>query len=504
MLLRADKKYALNSITRVSNRLGVLFLSIWFSSFVLAGYPCTAQPQEPAEGATATPANGEYSTVSRPMLDFDITAKTRKPSIPNRQEGETSFAFGWDQRIRNEDSNNMQDLNSATDDERLWTTLRQRLWFQVTPGTPNISLYVRWLNQFAKTTTPDTRLNLDEIIFDNLYLEFRKTVIPGLSLKLGRQDLMKGEGFLIADASSGDGPRTTYFNAADLVFTRKASSFELIGVLDPRQDRFLPIIHNQHRNLNEWDEQAIGFYYTNRAKKERDIDAYYFLKKETHDFRPSTNPQFMPDRLVNTAGGRISQRFPEEISITGEIAYQWGAQHPDTPIRAYGGYAYAKKQLVPRFQPYVLAGYWVLSGANPNHPGTYGGWDPLFSRWPKWSWMYVWTMLPEQGGGYWTNNRMFQTEAGFTPWKPVTLKAVYYRMDAFYPCTKNPHLFGTGTHRGDMPQVIASYKFSDQINGQLRYEMFSPGDFYVGRSRAQYFVFELNYSWKHAIASHPS
>jgi hypothetical protein len=407
------------------------------------------------------------------------------------------FNFGYDQRFRHEDWNNIQDQNSLTHDEKNWQTFRQRLWFKTRLGTPHVEFYVRMLNQFTKTTTPETPLNWDEVIFDNLYLNFKKTGIPGVSIKIGRQDIIFGEGFILMDGSASEGPRTSYFNAIDISYTRKKSKLDLLGLISPRRDRFFPVIHRQPKNLNEWDEQAAGAYYTDDNLKNTHFELYYLLKKEIHDFRAPTHRQYQPDRHVHTIGGRIVQHLSHGYTATGEFAFQRGAQHSDISIRGWGGYGYLKKQFQAKYSPYVVGGYLALSGDDPATADTVENWDPLFERWPKWGGMYPWSQVPEKGIGYWTNMRMIQAEAGFTPWKPLTVKGILYLNDAFHPYTKgDPKVFGTGLHRGLMPELIASYQIGRSIVGEFRYELLKPGDFYVGNTTGHFFRFEVNYSWK--------
>jgi len=71
-------------------------------------------------------------------------------------------------------------------------------------------------------------------------------------------------------------------------------------------------------------------------------------------------------------------------------------------------------------------------------------------------------------------------------------------MSSFHPYTlgNNPAIFGSGTYRATMPEVLAIYKFSDKVAGEFRYEQMKPGSFYTNSAKAQYFRFEINYSWK--------
>jgi len=53
-------------------------------------------------------------------------------------------------------------------------------------------------------------------------------------------DIIKGEGFVLCDATPGDGPRTNYLNGADLSYSFRKQRIDLIGIFDPAYDRFLP------------------------------------------------------------------------------------------------------------------------------------------------------------------------------------------------------------------------------------------------------------------------
>lgn len=467
-----------------------------------------------ATGLTAS-ALAQQTPNTKPVL---ATRETKTEKRPESTETEPPLVtVGWDQRWRNEEWNNIFDYRDAADDERAQNTFRQRLWAQAPLLHHTSVFYLRVLNQFTKQTkngseTPaQLKLNSGEWIFDNLYLNFQKLPVKNLALTVGRQDLTFGEGFLVADGSAGDGPRTNYFNAVDFIYTHQKSTLDVIGILDPRQDRFLPQLHSQHTNLNEWDEQAIALYYRDRNVKGFDWDAYYFLKKEFRDYRAASNPLFQPDRHVNTLGTRVVKQLPQHISLTSEFAYQWGAQHanptlnrPAENIRAWGGHVYVKKQFDRKLNPYLLAGYWALSGDDGKTTHTYEGFDPLFSRTPKYSGGYIWSLQAEKGAAYWSNIKMPQLEVGFTPVTPLTIKAVVFFMSAFHPCTtcENPTLFGLGTYRATMQHLVASYKFSDKLAGEFRYEKYDPGSFYATHSKGQYFRFDFNYSWKKALRLH--
>jgi hypothetical protein len=315
--------------------------------------------------------------------------------------------------------------------------------------------------------------------------------VKGLSLKVGRQDLIRGEGLILLEGTSGDGSRSTYFNAVDLAYEFGKSKIEAIGILDPRQDRFLPRINDQHKYLQDWDEQALGLYYTGKPAAGTSVEAYFFHKKEVHDRLAPTDPAFQPDRRIETAGTRVSRRLDQRWTAAAEFAAQWGLQHPNTGIRAWAGYAHIKRESQAKGKPYILAGYYALSGNDPSRPGEVRGWDPLFSRWPKWGDLELYSAVPENGVGYATNQTRWQLESGFSPARRLKWSFTYYKVGAFNPFGRNPAVFGTGTDRGNNLQTRLDFKVNDHLRGHIDYETLLPGDFYAQSDRAYFLRFEM-------------
>lgn len=95
--------------------------------------------------------------------------------------------------------------------------------------------------------------------------------------------------------------------------------------------------------------------------------------------------------------------------------------------------------------------------------------------------LYIYSLVPEHGVAYWTNDRMLQIEAGVSPTKALKLRATFYEHNAFHPFPLTPTIFGTGTRRGENYQVRAEYTFNDHWKSHVLYESFVPGDFYQGR-----------------------
>ena len=252
-------------------------------------------------------------------------AAEAKAAPPAPDPWKVTWEIGAEERVRSEALNNAFDWNDATEDHRLWYRFRTRVWGKATIGTHG-EAYVGLNNESRKTDHPDTPFKWDEVIFENAWVDWK--LDPAVSVRVGRQNLMKGEGFVLFDGTSGDGSRTAYFNAVDVTFGWKKSKVELIGISDPKQDQYLPVFNDKDKYLTEWDEQAVGLYYTGRDLPKTAVDGYLFWKSEKDDYRAATSAQFQPDRQFSTFGARVVQQLPEGFSVTAEAAAELGEEKP--------------------------------------------------------------------------------------------------------------------------------------------------------------------------------
>ncbi len=409
-----------------------------------------------------------------------------------------NIEFGFEQRVRNENFNNLFDFSGSADDQRVQVRWRTRAWMKA-PLSRDIDFTVGVNQETNQILTPDRPFRFDEAFFETAYVDFKRLFVHGLSLRVGRQDLRKGEGFLLFDGTPGDGSRTLYFNAAVLGYSWKKSKIELIGISNPRTDRYLPRVHDRSKALIDWNERALGAYYTGSELKDTAIEAYYFYKKETGDPRPVANVQHQGDRHLWTAGGRAIRKFPHGLSLTSEFASQWGEQHPNRTLASKGGYAYLKKNFGRDGRHYVLGGYIGLSGDDPATPSKIENWDPLFSRWPKWSELLIYTQLREIAGNYWSNTGMWQAEMVYVPLKPVNVRLTYYHLAAFHPFSGAPSLYATGKTRGDLPQIRVDYTPNKYWKFHALYERMVPGNFYSARAPAYFLRFEAIFTYKASV-----
>jgi hypothetical protein len=428
------------------------------------------------------PAYGQAGT--------DAQSGSRKDLLSNPKK--KLLTLGWEERIRFENWNNVTDYSDASADPRRQARFRTRVWMNLFLGS-HVEFCAGLNNEFKKQITPGLKLDPDEILFESLYLDFKNIAIPGLSFRIGRQNLSKGEGSLIFEGTPLDGSRTVYSNLAALTYSFRQSNLEFLGVLNPARDRFLPKINDKNKSLLEWDDQAVGFYYTDKNYSRTQFESYYLYKKEVHDSRAPTHPQFQPDRHIHTAGGRVVQKLEKGFSLTGEFGRQWGRQHPGLDIKAWGGFGYLKKTWDRTWKPAMQFGYWGFSGDDPSTPAI-EAWDPVFSRWPKWSELYIFSFNREKGPSYWSNTGMIQVEAGLSPRSFLDVRLTFYHMNAFHPFPGDPQVFGTGTNRGNMFQGRVDFRVNKKMRGHVLYEHQIPGNYYRVGDDAYFLRFEIIYS----------
>ena len=411
---------------------------------------------------------------------------------------------GFEERVRSEDWDDIIDHNDAKPDYRTHYRFRSRLWATLDP-LPGLELAAGLCNENRKTTRPSTYVyDGREVFFDTLYADYRFT--PDWSVRAGRQNLMRGEGFVLMDGSSGDGSRSAYYNALVLKRSWGASTLEFLAIDDPKQDTWLPVVNKisdpaEQVRLNEWDERALGLYATGRAGAATTLEAYWIFKEELDDYRPASNPLFRPDRRFHTLGARAAAQFGQGWTATGEFAAQRGRQDAlpggaARDVSAWGGYARVLKTFDAPWKPRLSLGFTGLSGQDP-HSGKITAWDPVFSRWPKWSELYLYSLVPENGVAYWSNMAMWEVEARCSPLPKLELRATWYRLGALEAPAAPSAQWGTGKRRGDLWEARADVTFSDALKGHALFEHLAPGDFYAGRDGGYFLRFELTCTLKH-------
>lgn len=382
----------------------------------------------------------------------------------------------FSERFRFKSWDNTITLDESAEGANTFTRHRTSLGLKWSPDK-SFQAYVKLTNEFRHYFVPESRkFSFHEIVFDQLYINFKNPFNLPFSLTAGRQNLTLGEGFIMFDGGPLDGSRTMYFNAVradwDINDRHRLTAFYS---RQPETDDYLPVMHNQNLSLIEQAEEGFGLYYTGN-KKYFDLQAY-FIRKNI-----DSNESYPVKSEINTPGARLACAITRELNFIAEAAAQFGKKG-DHNRHSHGGYTYLEYKpawrCLGRILPYtVKAGGIYLSGDDPATT-DWEDWDPMFARWPKWSESYIYTQINEDGVAYWTNLGSIYAGMSFKPDNNVNLDLYYYHLAALQPRDEAAvPPAGGGKTRGDLFVGKLSYSFNKNWTGHLLWEGFIPGNYY--------------------------
>jgi hypothetical protein len=393
----------------------------------------------------------------------------------------SQFKISFSERFRIETWDNAITLSKAANAGTTYDRNRTSLMGQWFPDK-QIEAALMLTNEYRYYFAPSTmKFNLNEIFFDQLYLKYKDTFG---SVTLGRQNIMLGEGFIMMDGGPLDGSRAAYFNAARFdIAIDKTKILSGFVTYVPQTDNILPIINTQNQQLIEQPEMGIGLYFAGQFDQ-INLQPYYIFKHiYTTDLHPTKSN-------IHTIGTRAAMPIANQFAFTIEGAYQFG-NYGDYNRSAFGGYTYVDytTKINKAYLPDVITlGGIYLSGDN-QATNKMEGWDPVFSRWPKWSESYIYTQIKEFGGkvAYWSNFASIYGKVKFTLMSDLSLNIDYHHMFAPQKAAAGSFPGGTGNTRGDLIIAKLIFKINHNISGHILWENFAPGNYYFeGASR---------YSW---------
>jgi hypothetical protein len=393
--------------------------------------------------------------------------------------------LGFDTRVRQVTIHNLLDFDSdgasGFPSDAAFFRVRHRILADL-KFRPGFELKTRFTTEWRKYLDPWVTPEKTEIILDNFYLNIPQVADLPLGLRIGRQDIIRGEGFVLLEGGPNDGSRSIYHNAVlvmldgDALGLRRAK-IDLFAIRNPAYDDFV-VANDLERPIVGKDETAFGVYLTQPVPMVGKNESYYIYKEE----EPESAPE--PDTKLHTLGTRSSGDLPWDLRFGLEAAYQFG-EHADpadgkklSDHRAFGGYLWVSRNFLTLLHPSIKLGAFYLSGDDPDSDDNQG-WNPLFSRWPKWSELYIYSQINEQNGvAYWTNIMSLNAQVGLKLSGAVGATYTFHHFTAPERSGLPPARRGSGDTRGDLHTFLVSATLSDNISAHFLAERFDPGDFY--------------------------
>ena len=401
--------------------------------------------------------------------------------------------WGYDLRLREIYAKNFLWLDNDSapekgepENEWQWQRFRSRLWFNITP-TEDIEIKSRLVWEPRNYCYPETDarrgpFEWDEAIFDKLNIKVKDFFDLPLDIKVGRQDLIFGNGWLILDGTPMDGSRTICFDAARFTYhMSETTDLDMIYIDQRGQwDETIKPFNDQNRRggLNSWaeqDERGAIFYLTNKSLvPDAKVEGYYIWK---HD-REIERDRGSNDGHYHTLGARIDGSMNENWGYRAGFAEQVGQKnYEDLCAFAFNGRLTYK--LNDAWKNAFHGGYEYVSGDDPGTE-TDEGFDMLWARWPRWSELYIYTYATESRIA--ENNNLHRINFGWNadPSKKIHLSSDYHLLFADENTRGGAGGFSeNGKFRGQLLTTKLIYKFSPRISGHLWGEYFFPGGYYT-------------------------
>ncbi|MEZ5360501.1 MAG: hypothetical protein R3F48_16935 [Candidatus Zixiibacteriota bacterium] len=394
-------------------------------------------------------------------------------------------------------------LSDAANAERAFTRHRTSAGLNL-DVSPHLSFLVKLTNEFRLYSKPtQSEWEPNEIVFDQLFAKIINPFDLPMTVTIGRQNIILGEGFVILEGHPLDGSRTIYFNAVRMDFTiSKSSKLTAFYSKQRELDRELPRINDQHQYLTEQPEDAFCLYFTHTLKP-LTLEHYYIYKKINNGALTDNRSD------ISTTGIRTFIPISKYVSITSEFAYQWGniidsrlsilsiGRH--NKREAYAGYFYMT--IKPRLMNKLVSfspGTFYYSGDH-QASSRWEGWEPVFGRWPKWSESYIYTQINEMGVAYWTNIQSIFLKTSIELPLNSQLIVDYHHLIApeggWHIFNNNKMISGKSKNRGDLIIAQVKMKYSDHWSGHFLWETFLPNRFYKSSAdRYNWIRFEVMYT----------
>lgn len=345
------------------------------------------------------------------------------------------------------------------------------------------------------------------LLFDLLALELKRPGGLPFDARVGRQEIVLGDGWLVQDGTPIDGSRTGYFDAARITFGAASAgrTVDLVW-LDQSADtgRFpRPLLGGTEDQLEQGERGAILYARDERLLKGAKLDGYVVWKDSRTNATPGNVrvnngapfPSPSDSGEVLTLGGRAETAPAPGWEVRAEGAVQRGRRN-GRDLRAFGLTGRVARRFGRGRKHRAHVAFEHLSGDDPAS-GRDEAFDPLWGRWPQWSELLIYQWPLDSRVGEATNVRrlgaglLLQLGADSSLALDLDLLGADERSARYAAQAAN---LGGGRNRGLLVTGRWRKAFDAHVSAHLHAEYFDPGGFYAAHRRDEsYFVrAELN------------
>ncbi len=400
------------------------------------------------------------------------------------------LSWGADLRLREVYFDNAITLNGqAANHERRFERIRARVWSTISPSEQlDLNLRLVWEGRYYGRPASVEGWYGGITQFDQLNFKLKNPGELPMTLQVGRQEIIMGDGWLVIDASPLDGSRTISFDAVRFAwdFENAATKLELIYIdQGGADDRLIHPINDLEEDQSEQDERGAIVWLTNKSITATQLDGFFIYKADEAQGGPLRQAGGLTfaspgnDGESYTLGGRVQYDFNKYWKVDVQGAGQVGDRN-GREVRAGA----AKGALIYSFndawKTQLKGTYEYLSGDDPNTAGRDEAFDPLWGRWPQWSELLVYTYAAETRLSQVTNLHRLGLTWNAKPTEKLELLANYHFLLADENTRGGTAGYSAGGDvRGHLISAVLRYKFNSHVSGHLTGEVFLPGNYYA-------------------------
>lgn len=348
----------------------------------------------------------------------------------------------------------------------------------------------------------------DEVFIDNLYLDIKNVLDSDWSLRLGRQNVMLGNGMVVLEGTPYDQGRSIYFDGAVATYKTECDTVKLLALYNEFKDRAV-FISDQDRRLRRGDIGVLGAYWTHRVNDSVNTDLYYIfadIQDDPGDL-PAAQRMHPGNENVNLhiVGARVFGSPNATVDYSFEAAHQFGraedlAGDGGKEEHLAGNMVDARLTLKASegtaMSPKLLFQYTYFSGDENDSSGRFEGWHPAFAEYP----IFREELTAIYTNGNWSNlnqaRALLTLKVRDAESFPVTFSTGYAYLRAEHTADNiaNPQM-GEGKELGHLATAYLDIGVSKNLKVALEAAYFDPSGYFDNGSACEWLRFQTVYTF---------
>jgi hypothetical protein len=355
--------------------------------------------------------------------------------------------------------------------------------------TDNVSTVINIVNQRDWNSDAGAGAEFD-LTLDLAYVQMKEIFYSPLTLTMGRQDVWFGRGFVVGNNN----------RAWDQQTTTQADEYSVTTAFDALRATLdfnpwtIDMVYSKITENGNNPENDIDLYITNVNYKFAEYNAvaegYYVGEFDRSTLSSAAGVQ---DNDTNTIGGRVQFDPISQITIGGELAYQFGDYRSlvGSPARDRSAWAFdvfGTYRWDNVWKPELTLEYVSFSGETDLGTGSsqeYGAWNGLYRGrfWTAYAdfreFVYATSDTGDQAAT--TNTQFIQVKGAMKPLEDLLLEASFtylWNDEDIHVVSTDPNSGSRSDEIGWEIDLQATYDYTEDVSFGFLAGWFVPGDFY--------------------------